>query len=104
MQKFGTNISVLKNVVNSVKDFTIYSEDARKVIILFTDGISGDDYFRPAKQLRELKQVKIYVVNISDGATTNSELQQIIENKDSFFRWVERAESFSFTEDIVLSF
>ena len=43
-------------------------EDAKKVIILFTDGLSIDDPLKPAQQLRDLKDVKIYVVNLgSDG-------------------------------------
>ncbi|VDK17383.1 unnamed protein product [Anisakis simplex] len=42
--------------------------NATKIIVLFTDGLSIDDPLKPAHQLRDVKNVKIYVVSVgSDG-------------------------------------
>lgn len=46
----------------------LFRSDATKIIILFTDGLSIDDPLKPARQLRDNKNVKIYVVSVgSDG-------------------------------------
>lgn len=43
-----------------------FREDAKKIIVLFTDGLSIDDPLKPANQLRELKNVTIYVASVSN--------------------------------------
>lgn len=61
--------------------------DAAKVIVLFTDGLSIDDPLKPAQQLRDVKGVKIYVVSVgADGFET--EMNKIAGTKGHVFGYV----------------
>uniref|UniRef100_A0AC34GW92 VWFA domain-containing protein n=1 Tax=Panagrolaimus sp. ES5 TaxID=591445 RepID=A0AC34GW92_9BILA len=58
--------------------------DATKVIILFTDGLSIDDPLKPAAQLREHKGVKIYVVSVGNDGF-KSEMSRIAGEAEHVF-------------------
>uniref|UniRef100_A0A914ERG7 VWFA domain-containing protein n=1 Tax=Acrobeloides nanus TaxID=290746 RepID=A0A914ERG7_9BILA len=58
--------------------------DSVKAIILFTDGLSVDDPAKPAQQLRDIKGVKIYVVNIGTDSF-ESEMMKIAGKQENIF-------------------
>ncbi|KAI1732116.1 von willebrand factor type A domain-containing protein [Ditylenchus destructor] len=59
-------------------------EGAKKVIVLFTDGLSIDDPTKPAEQLRDLKGVTIYVVSVgADGF--EPEMNRIAGKRENVF-------------------
>lgn len=58
--------------------------DAGKIIVLFTDGSSIDDALKPARQLRELKNVKIFVVSLANDAF-HAELNRIAGREENLF-------------------
>ncbi|KAL3092368.1 hypothetical protein niasHS_007577 [Heterodera schachtii] len=60
--------------------------EAGKIIVLFTDGLSIDDPLKPAKQLREHKNVKIFIVSIFDDALPfHAELNKISGKEENIF-------------------
>ena len=60
------------------------------MVVLFTDGLSVDDPMKPAKQLRELKHVKIFVVSIAANETFGAELNRIAGHEENIFGQVLR--------------
>ena len=65
----------------------VFRNDAAKVIVLFTDGLSIDDPLKPAQQLRDAKGVKIYVVSVgADGF--EQEMNKIAGTKGHVFGYV----------------
>ncbi|CAD5217445.1 unnamed protein product [Bursaphelenchus okinawaensis] len=58
--------------------------NASKVIVLFTDGESVDDPAKPAKQLREHKNVRIYVASATEPASELM-LEKIAGSEDNVF-------------------
>ncbi|CAD5222541.1 unnamed protein product [Bursaphelenchus xylophilus] len=58
--------------------------NAAKVIVLFTDGKSADDPTKPAKQLREHKNVRIYVASAVEPASEMM-LEKIAGKEENVF-------------------
>lgn len=61
-----------------------FRNDAKKVIVLFTDGLSIDDPLKPAQQLRNLKDVTIYVVSVGSNGF-KQEMNRIAGEKNNVF-------------------
>ena len=59
-------------------------QDAAKVIVLFTDGLSIDDPLKPAIELRNIMSVKIFVVGLSPEGFM-PEMDAIAGNKQRVF-------------------
>lgn len=73
-----------KNNINIFQIVLNFREDAKKIIVLFTDGLSIDDPLKPASQLRELKNVTIYVASVSNDGF-EPEMNRIAGTSDNVF-------------------